>query len=156
MGLGVSLSSTRAEQPYHAYTSSGALTIFESVSLRKSVGAAPFVRYYYMLGEKAGFYGQLSAGYSHERITTDNTNPNSYTYHTKSDIGYVNLTPAFVYFPTKKVGLEARLGYVGYDHSTNRTENATGLEAIKTTSSNFTATFGISSFSLGASLYLGR
>ncbi|UYZ58459.1 hypothetical protein [Hymenobacter latericus] len=156
VGLGVGLGGSSNEQPHYAYDGSGGLAVFQGSSKQSSVSVAPFVRYYHLLGEKAGFFGQFSVGYGQQRASAESTAPGFVAHPIKTKTGYASLTPGFVYFPSSKIGLEVSLGNLGYSRGTSRTEDPLGANTSKSTSSGFNAMFGISSLHLGASLYLGH
>ncbi|UOQ54205.1 autotransporter outer membrane beta-barrel domain-containing protein [Hymenobacter cellulosivorans] len=117
----------------------------------------PFVRYYKMLGEKAGFFGQLEAGYSRSSGESEDNNA---SLSTRKNRGYYGLlTPGFAYFPTPKLGLEITLGNVGYSKNTTVATDSFQQEPIRTTEtteSGLGASFSLGSLAIGAAFYLGR
>lgn len=127
----------------------------------KTVNVGPFVRYYKMLGEKAGLYSQLSGGYQRQigkqnSEYTGDTNRND-TYETKTTGGYASLIPGFVYFPSKKFGIDLAMGGFNFNRTKSKTHNDFAWqESSKSTVSSLAANFGIQYLSVGASLYLGN
>ncbi|MDF7812658.1 hypothetical protein P1X16_14845 [Hymenobacter sp. YC55] len=97
-------------------SSSDTFLYYNSEATNKRINVGTFVRYYKMLGEKAGFYGQLSGGYQRQTGKqnfeyTGNTNRND-SYNTKTRGGYAMLMPGFVYFPSQKVWDRPRHGWL--------------------------------------------
>ncbi|TGE20669.1 hypothetical protein E5K00_22010 [Hymenobacter aquaticus] len=126
---------------------------------RNGYQVGPFVRYYQMLGEKAGFFGQLTALYSRAKGESSSTTDNTATYDEKSRSYSATLTPGFVFFPTDKLGLELSLGNLGYFATKDevRDTQTSGQRFNRSgKSSGFGADFTLGTLMLGASLYLGR
>ncbi|SHK13398.1 outer membrane beta-barrel protein [Hymenobacter psychrotolerans] len=122
----------------------------EYSSRRLQVG--PFARYYKFFGEKAAFYGQGGVGYSSTKTTQQQ--PASFSdSEFKSSGFYGQLSPGFVYFPTRLFALEIGLRGLSYQRSTYGTDDYNGE---KPTASVFDAGFRLRDLRLGASFYLGR
>lgn len=160
IGVGVSLNSDRVKENRNE---SGNPYTYNYNSKNKGVTIGPFVRYYKMLGEKTGFYGQLAGGYQHQ--TQENTTNNSgnngnnnYSYETKSNGSYGNLVPGFVFFPTPKIGLELTVGSLSYSKSKSELVRSSQpyQETSEGSSSGFGANFGLQYLAIGASFHLGN
>ncbi|PJJ48406.1 outer membrane protein with beta-barrel domain [Hymenobacter chitinivorans DSM 11115] len=155
--LGFEASYTHSSSKQEGFDYLGTLNTFTGKGNGYRLG--PLVRYYKMVSDNAGFFGQVAAGYSSGHSETEGTN--SYAATDKSKGGYAFLMPGFVYFPLPKLGLEATFGSVGYSKSTWES-SATSFNpqeparTSKNTESGFGATFALSSLSLGAAFYLGR
>jgi hypothetical protein len=129
----------------------------------KGVAIGPFVRYYKMLGEKMGFYGQLSGGYQRQ---TQNYSSNylgsngqeNYWSETKSTGGYGTLAPGFVFFPTPKIGLELTTGGLSYSRSKSKLVQSSQPYQSNSegSSSGLGANFGLRYLAIGASFHLGN
>jgi hypothetical protein len=125
----------------------------------KGMAYGPFVRYYHMVGDKAGFFGQLTAArLTSTSVTTYNPAYQGFTsYEQKETGGFGSLTPGFVYFPTAKFGLELTLGSLSYLASTIKPQNlATGQPNSETKRSTFEAGFGLQYLTVGAAFHLGK
>lgn len=159
--VGGTTTSKRTEDRIESFNgSSGVRYKYMYRNTRVSVG--PFVRYYTMVIENLGFYGQLSGGY--QRQTNKNSNDSigqngiqNYSYEDRATGGYGTLTPGFVYFPTKKIGLELTLGSLLYSKVKSKQQNGQ-LQSGNSegSSSEFGANFGLQSLAVGASFHLGN
>ena len=117
---------------------------------------APFLRYYYFPIENFGFYSQLSAGLNRQTSTTTFDELDDERQR-KTNGGGVSITPAFVFFPTSKLGLELTAGSIGYFRTRTKPSGLQqGQYDNETKTSSFGANFGLSSLTLGASYYIGR
>ncbi|TGE14933.1 autotransporter outer membrane beta-barrel domain-containing protein [Hymenobacter elongatus] len=129
----------------------------ESTSTGYQIG--PFVRYYKMLGDKAGFYGQLMAGYSRSEGESTTETPFALHSEQKSKGYYASFTPGFVFFPTDKLGLEVSVGNLGYGSSTTELKDSRPFSQVMTSErkdSGFGASFSLNALSIGAAFYVGR
>ncbi|SNC77150.1 hypothetical protein SAMN06265337_3727 [Hymenobacter gelipurpurascens] len=153
-GITAGFSSSKSTYPYYDGNS---LDKFTQVGRANTVYAAPFLRYYYLPTEAFGLYGQLSAGYSHEWNTTDFSSANRLSTKNTGYSVYTYLTPALVFFPVAKLGLELTFGGIGYNRSTANNDNSPSTQpGRKETRSSFGANFSFNNLALGASYYLGR
>ncbi|WBO84203.1 hypothetical protein [Hymenobacter yonginensis] len=154
VGLIADLQTNKTKQPYTEYDQGVPSTYrFESTGSYKSIG--PFVRYYKMIGEKAGFYGQLAGGYRTGRSRSESNAPFFEGSDGKYRGSYANLTPGFVFFPTPKIGLELTSGSIGYYNNKNTQEPTRQRIGQDNKSSGFGAYFGLQNLNIGASIYLG-
>lgn len=154
MGITAGFSASKQTAPYYE---GPAPDLFMQVSKGYSVNAAPFLRYYYLPTETFGFYGQLSAGYSYQRGKTDYNSANRLSNKSSGHGVFSNITPALVFFPLAKLGLEMTFGSIGYSSSSSKNDNPiSGQLERKETQSGFGANFGFNNLALGASYYLGR
>ncbi|UYZ62172.1 PorT family protein [Hymenobacter weizhouensis] len=121
-----------------------------------SVSIAPFLRYYYLPIENFGIYGQVSAGYALGRFDRDiDQSSNVFSANTREV--FAAITPALVFFPINKLGLELTCGSVGYSRAKRIPQNLpVDFEGDGFITSRFGASFGLSSLALGASYYIGR
>jgi outer membrane protein len=114
-----------------------------------------FGRYYLMLDDKFGFFGQarVSLGTGTSTNETKNIPANTTVKNegTNSNFG-INLTPGLVYFPTPRIGLEASIGNVlGFNSTTQESGNN------KTTSSQISLlNVNTLSFNIGFMYYFGK
>lgn len=127
----------------------------------RQINLGPFVRYYKMLGEKAGLYGQLTGGYlrrlEKQRSEYVGNPSNDYSNETETRGGYASFSPGFVYFPSKKFGIDLAMGGFTYNKSKSETHyDSAGQGSSTNTGSSLAANFGIQYVSVGASLYLGN
>ncbi|RNI26887.1 outer membrane beta-barrel protein [Rufibacter latericius] len=117
-----------------------------------SYTAGPFVRYYKAMGNKAAFFGQASANYIYVKSEYEELPVNYISTPSTNKGGEVNITPGFVFFPSNTIGLEFMMGTIGYSQMKYGTDGSD----YSSKSNSFNASFGLSSLSLGLSLYLGR
>ena len=157
VGLQGGFESSELRQPQAYYPGSGWLQPTYTTLIRKITAfqVGPFVRYYQMVGEKAGFYGQLAGGYGKQKTKTsyDNMSSAGDTYEAKG--GFADITPGFVFFPTDKFGLELTLGSLGYSSMKEKLTDPAVNTAPETKMTSLQARFGLSQLMLGASFHLG-
>ncbi|RNI32219.1 hypothetical protein EFA69_02515 [Rufibacter immobilis] len=134
------------------YNGNGYNTAYVQIDYEtKTFNVGPFVRLYQPVGNKAAFFGQANAYYSSGKSEYEDTpNVTFSTYSNKG--GGVSLAPGFVFFPTNTLGLELTMGNIGYTMMKSEPEGSDS----STKTSSFNANLGLSSVSLGVSLYLGR
>ncbi|TGD78593.1 outer membrane beta-barrel protein [Hymenobacter wooponensis] len=129
----------------------------ESRNTRTFASIAPFVRYYHMLGEKIGIYGQLECGYtkgrSEYRATYVVDRP--YSSNSTSEGVYSALTPALVYFPIEKLAVQLTMGSVRYSRTTGRSKDEMGTQVDSGRYSQLSTNFGLSYVNVGLALHLG-
>lgn len=122
----------------------------KAITRRLQVG--PFARYYKFFGDKAAFYGQAGAGYSGVKNTQEQPDtPNGYEFQSSGFYG--QLSPGFVYFPTRLFALEVGLRGLSYQRLTYSGDGYVGEDP---TSSAVDVGFRLRDLRLGASFYLGR
>lgn len=161
LGISATLSSGRSKETRNENGNLNTSSYRDDKS--KGVAIGPFVRYYKMLGEKLGFYGQLSGGYQRQtqenntRYSGNNGNGN-YSYETKLTGGYGTLAPGFVFFPTQKIGLELTVGSLSYFKSKNKLVQSSSpyQGSSEGSSSSSGANFGLQYLAVGASFHLGN
>ncbi|GAB2945796.1 hypothetical protein GCM10027048_08580 [Hymenobacter coalescens] len=127
---------------------------WENRTYFKNVGA--FARYYFMTGEKTGFFGQGDLRYNWQNTSYTSSEPSANNYRSWDKGGSVGLMPGFVYFPTDKLGLELSAGGVLAGYAKGRAENNNGSTASKAKAQYVSAHFGLTQLRLGASFYLGQ
>lgn len=125
------------------------------------VSGGMFLRQYKILGQSrfALFY-QVNATYG---IGTSLTRQQSSfngaitesVYRGRSSVLSVNVYPGLTYFVTKRIGIEATLGSVGYSYMKDNNNRSSGLSSERTTQ-NLNVNFALSSLSLGVRIYLGK
>lgn len=122
--------------------------------------AGIYSRMYKMLdGNRIGFFGNLQAVYEMgsslvKQTQTTNNYVNEYPDKNGEIKGYsVNLSPGVVYFITKRIGLEASFGNIGY---TSRTENVEeqGQKLATYKDSGLNINFSATTFNIGINFYL--
>ncbi|WP_156109099.1 hypothetical protein [Hymenobacter sp. APR13] len=154
VGLAGTIQTDKRKEPYIDYNqASSPAYSFEFTSSYKSIG--PFVRYYKMLSEKAGFYGQLAGGYRTGHSSSESNAPLFESSDGKYRGSYATLMPGFVFFPTPKFGLELTSGNLGYFNNKNTQEPTQQRPRQENKSSGFGAYFGLQNLTIGASFYLG-
>jgi hypothetical protein len=157
IGLNGLVSSGRSTSVQQNYVGTGTPITLTSKETANSWNLGPFVRYYHMIGEKVGLYGQLAGGYQHGTLKTENARPQADTRTTKTTGGYANLMPGAVYFLTPKIALELTMGNLGYEKTKSTSEFSDITQTNqKGSSSSFAANFGLRNLALGASFYLGN
>ncbi|RTQ47513.1 hypothetical protein EJV47_19020 [Hymenobacter gummosus] len=129
-----------------------------AASTSNRYGIGPFARYYWMLTDKLGFYGQLDARYGH--TTTDFTleTPTGRSGSTSTmQGGTATLMPGAVFFLGRKVGLEVSAGSVSASSMRGKTVPDDPSIGSSTNKEQYvTASFNLVQFRFGASVYLGQ
>lgn len=153
VGLAAAFNSNKHVSPY--YTAAGDLG--KQVITNKGFSVAPFLRYYYMPTENFGVFGELTAGYSYHKGKTRADSSDVYQTTGFSKGGFARITPALVFFPTNKLGVELSFGSIGYSRNHNELKALQlNQSASDSRENSFGASFGLDYLSVGASLYLGR
>lgn len=156
-GLTAGFSTQKQDAPYYFYIAGNPPVIREYISESSSFRVAPFLCYYYLPVENFGLYGQLSGGYLRQWSTVESEAQLFSTEKTKGNGAFVHITPALVFFPINKLGLELTMGSIGYTSAHSKPKNLqSGQFGTETETSNFGANFGLSNLTLGASFYVGR
>jgi hypothetical protein len=161
LGISVGLGSGRFR---NTRTDANNLGTYRRNDYTKGINVGPFVRYYKMLGERAGFFGQLVGGYQRQNQdnSTDYSGVNGneyYDYRAKVTGGFATLSPGFIFFPTPKIGLELTVGGISYTKSKSTTQSQSNqyyLDNYEGSSSSFGANFGLQHLAVGASFHLGN
>jgi hypothetical protein len=153
-GFAVGFGTSKSTQPYYDPTT---FDKYVQVGKQKTVYASPFLRYYYLPTETFGLYGQLSAGYSRQWGETESGSSNLFATKNSGHSVFTSITPALVFFPVAKLGLELTFGSIGYDRSVNKSNNSPATRFNrKEIQSSFRTNFGFNNLALGASYYIGR
>lgn len=131
----------------------------ETTTTYKNLNVGPFVRYYKMISEKTGFYGQLAGGYQRQlqKYSRHDFGSNTVDYDNESKTtgGYGSLVPGFVFFPTKKLGLDLTIGDLSYFKNKSKSQNVPADQGgYEGKNSGFAGNFGIQYLTVGASLHL--
>ncbi|WP_324673738.1 hypothetical protein [Hymenobacter sp. GOD-10R] len=155
LGLGVATSYNKQVSSYTDNTNTNPFQYTNTFTV-KGIEAGPFVRYYWMIDEKIGFYGQLIGGYQHQKQSSVSTSSNYYTSEGKSNGGYATVLPGFVFFPTEKFGLELMAGNFSYSKWKGNNRSNMSQSSSNYTSSSILTNFGLQYLTIGASLYLGK
>lgn len=114
-----------------------------------------------MLGQsRFGLFYQVSATYGigdwlDKRQSTTNGITNEIIYKGKSWEIQANINPGLTYFATKRIGIEATFGNIGYRLEKNNNNRESGFQSEMTTQ-QLNANFSLSSLSLGVRVYLGK
>ncbi|OON70872.1 outer membrane beta-barrel protein [Hymenobacter sp. CRA2] len=128
---------------------------WETRSHNRAVG--PFARYYFMLTDKMGLFGQATVSYSWGDASAVTSSSNTYHITSTGRGGMAQLTPGFVFFPSSRVGIELTAGTLVTGFSNGKSSSDSPGSITTKTKSQFTsAAFGLSQLQLGASLYLGH
>ncbi len=115
-----------------------------------SIGINPFGRYYKLLSEKVGFFGQFTLSYTKGRGESNGN------IHQKNSSFGASLAPGFVFFATPKIGIETTIGNIGYFHYKN--ENYSPVQNNPTqdyNSSQFAANIEANNVFVGINFYFG-
>jgi hypothetical protein len=112
----------------------------------RSIGFSPFGRYYKMLGDRAGFFGQLTASFLRSTVEYSDEAQN------KFNAGSLVVAPGLVFFATPRIGLETTIGQLGYFHSKFKYSD----NALEGTTNGFEAGVNASNVFLGINYYFGR
>jgi len=113
-------------------------------------GMAPFGRYYKMLGERAGFFGQLTVSFDSGKEKSGD-----FTTRKNSSVG-AGIAPGFVFFATPRIGIETTVGSLGYYFYKNKYYDSGQNNPTESTSNQFIAGVEASNIFLGINFYLGR
>ncbi len=118
-----------------------------------------FGRYYWHMSEKTALTTTLSAGIGRNSQKYGYTDPlpaGLPTTRTESgrSIG-ASLTPAFVYFPAPRLGLEVSIGNLYASRERRESTSDGSPDTGKTTEQTVGASFNFSNLSVGASLFFG-
>ena len=95
-------------------------SLVESIREGTSYGARLFLKKYFLLNEKVAFTGTAEG--SAEKGTS-NSNWSSIPAITRTNYN-MGIRPGFSYFITKKLGLEANIGYLGFNYGRDNDGNA--------------------------------
>lgn len=149
--FGLDLGSTTSK------TTTAAGTI-ESTTSTTKFSVAPFGRYYYMLDDNLGFFGQAAFSFSSQGGSTK-SGGTSVDAPTTTAFG-LGISPGLIFFPSKKIGIEAVIGNVFAFQSTS-TESTTGTGATAVTTTNSSTTIDLLNFNtlglgFGFQYYFGR
>lgn len=144
IGMGLSLSKNAAESKTN---NPSYQTNKNTVQM---VGFSPFSRYYKMLGERAGFFGQLTGSFLKGTSKTEGE-----TTH-KFNSASLGLAPGFVFFATPKISLETTIGYLGYQYQKYKTGVNSPSNVTESTTNGFSAGVNASNVYLGINFYFGR
>jgi hypothetical protein len=156
VGLQANVELTDNQQPYSYSFYPGQYQLGTETQRNSYFQAGPFVRYYLMVGEKAGFYGHLAGGYAKSKSTSKRDDPaNTGSNNYEAQGGFADLTPGFVFFPTDKFGLELTLGNLGYSSTKGKQTDPAPSNAPETRNTSLQARFGLTQLMLGASFHLG-
>lgn len=129
----------------------------ESRASSTTFSIAPLARYYYMLDDKFGFFGQAAIPFSLSGGTSETINNGNSSGKTEtSGVGVgLSLSPGLIFFPTKRVGFEAGLGNllgVGINSTVSKFPNNGGESTSSST--NFSLlNINTLSFTLGFQYY---
>lgn len=115
-----------------------------------SFGITPFGRYYKMLGERAGFFGQLTVSFASGKDESEDFTTRKY-----SSVG-AGVAPGFVFFATPKIGIETTIGNLGYYLYKNKYYNPGQNNPTENTSNQLVAGVETSNIFLGINFYLNR
>ncbi|WP_420844113.1 hypothetical protein [Hymenobacter busanensis] len=155
VGLFANLANQKVTRPTFDFRG----TEFKIEESSRTTQLGPFVRYYHLVGDegKAGFFGQLAAGYQNRTDEFDTDLPGSYDSKTSGSGGFAAITPGFVFFPTEKFGLELTLGNLGFQSLKQDFESDNpNVKPYTTKTSGFDANFSLRNLSVGAFFYLGK
>lgn len=108
-----------------------------------SFGIGPFVRKYFVCGEKFYFHLDLMYNFSQQKDFSE-TSSGDDSPVTKSTTHVVSLAPGASYFITDRVALTATIGNLAFSKFKGANDN---------NSSAFDFNFSITSFTLGAAVY---
>ncbi|MFC5540051.1 hypothetical protein ACFPQ1_37480 [Rhodocytophaga aerolata] len=130
--------------------------------VNNSFSLSPFIRYYASLNEKLRFFvhGTL---FSYQYMASTNKEQTfDVTRETTSKLYSLSpsfrIQPGIVFFATKRVGIEATLGFIGYSFTKSKREGTTDGNKFehKATDKNFQFSLNPASFNLGLQFYLNR
>ena len=143
LGLGIN---------YSRYLSKSKVNGIEEQEAYKnnSFGISPFGRYYKMLGDRAGFFGQLTVSFGSGKDESGDFTTRKYT-----SVG-AGVAPGFVFFATPKIGIETTIGNLGYSYYKNKYYSPTQNNLTENNTNEFAAGVNASNIFLGINFYLGR
>ncbi len=147
LGIGYSSSSSSSKNP-------SLPSPIEFTNSSSTFYVSPLTRYYIMLDDKFGFFGEFMVPISMGTRVSDQ-NPSTATSKSESStlgLGF-QVAPGVVFFPTPKVGIEARIGnLLGYSLNTS-TQKVTGGEIVSTSSNVSILNVNSFNMSLGFNYY---
>ncbi|AHJ99723.1 hypothetical protein [Hymenobacter swuensis] len=155
-GISVGYNSQKITSPLYDYSYTGNPVTYQQTARNNSFNIAPFLRYYYMPTATFGVFGQLNATYSTGKSKAETTAPNQLDNEGKINGFGLGISPALVFFPVEKLGLELAFGGIGYGRTTSKSEATRNQPESKSMYSDFGANFGLNQLSVGASYYMGR
>jgi hypothetical protein len=139
-------------------------TVNKTTNTGSTIAPGLFCRYYKPIGEsRFAVFGQLAASYgmggtkgSNEFTAANGTITKTDNKTTENSVT-VYLQPGVTYFLTKKIGVEAYFGNVGYTSTNTKTYNKDGKVATENNEGQFNShlTFNLSSVFLGINFYFG-
>lgn len=110
-----------------------------------SFSVGPFARLYHPISQHFAFFGQGLAtfNYGKEKFSQALPSPSESSYKG----GNISLSPGVVFFPSNTIGVELSLGNLGYNYQKSNNDSEYN---------SFNLGFGLSTATVGISLYLGR
>jgi hypothetical protein len=157
LGLAAVIGSNSQLNTQTNFTNTGAQVSSTYKGTNKTYNVGPFVRYYKMMGEKIGFYGELSGGYQYGKYKSSYDYPQSNSSTEISRGGYASVAPGLVFFPTEKIGLQLTAGNLSYSKGKSKPNDISSNQTdYEKEGSTFNTNFGIQYLTLGASLHLGN
>jgi hypothetical protein len=118
----------------------------QNTSSGSGLAISPYVRKFFAIGEK--LYLHLDGGVSYNSLESKYEQPSTPTVHYDTKITNVYVSPGLSYFVSDRFALTANLGSLSYVNSNDKTDGGG-----KTTRKGLNASFGLTSFSFGASIY---
>ncbi|MEM1135604.1 MAG: hypothetical protein AAGI07_07170, partial [Bacteroidota bacterium] len=106
----------------------------------------PFARFHKSVSDAAYVFlqAELIFGFGSSESEIPDTKENLFTLQT-------GLRPGFIFFLTEKIGIEANIGFLGYNYSRNELDE--DESDAKNTNSSFVLDLDLSSFNLGVQYY---
>lgn len=137
LGLGYTLSKTTTEA-----------TNSETTRKNGTFVIMPYLKKYFTLGERAYFYGQALAAFGFGDETTEvRAGSVTTSIEENSNSIRVGIVPGFRYDITDRLGLEAGIGFLGFNRDVDK--SGSGNNEEKEIDSTFELSFLPNSFSLG-------
>jgi hypothetical protein len=123
----------------------------------------PYVRYYGKISKQLSFFAQgtvFNLEHRTAKTTLENANvPTTESIDKNETLSpRIVVQPGLVFFATKRIGIEATLGFIGYSFERNkRVQTANGVQSeYIAVDKNFDISFNPARFSLGLQFYLGK
>ncbi|GEM_PF-132928 len=143
-GLEIGYKNSSYEVPGTSSTTTTTTSIF---------GVRPFLRYYNMVNEKAGFFGEFGVGFGSGKNEVEfKPTGSGTTITTKKDVSVLDLGLKFgaVYFISNRFAIEAKYGNIGYEAATYEPDGG----GEKTEQSGFDINLKMSTLQFGLVLHL--
>ena len=118
----------------------------------------PTFRYFKMFTDNFGLFGRAQAtiGFNNGETKTFDDGELDFNETREGNEYLVSLSPGLVFFPSRKIGLEARFGSLSYSYWDEERENEIDSSVTSNKRDFFDINLGLSSFFFGLRYYMFR